>query len=108
MTNRPNSVPPNSDQGNKEIALRRIKRICSSGLPLYPLARALFELQGDAVPPWREPGIAGRPRFWHRAKLLKIDRSASATVRDAVRIYQCSIKVDIQVVVYTERRAAVG
>ena len=39
-----------SDPANKEIALRRIKRICSSGLPLYPLARALFELMGDAIP----------------------------------------------------------
>ena len=43
-------MPPNSDHANKEIALRRIKRICSSGLPLYPLARALFELLGDAIP----------------------------------------------------------
>ena len=50
MTNRPSSVPPNSDHANKEIALRRIKRLCSSGLPLYPLARALFELMGDAIP----------------------------------------------------------
>jgi len=50
VTNRPSSVPPNSDHANKEIALRRIKRICSSGLPLYPLARALFELMGDAIP----------------------------------------------------------
>ena len=40
----------NSDHASKEIALRRIKRICSSGLPLYPLARALFELIGDAIP----------------------------------------------------------
>ncbi len=50
VTNRPNSAPTNSDHANKEIALRRIKRICSSGLPLYPLARALFELMGDAIP----------------------------------------------------------
>ncbi|MGO9059323.1 MAG: helix-turn-helix domain-containing protein [Candidatus Binataceae bacterium] len=50
VTNRPNFARPNSDHANKEIALRRIKRICSSGLPLYPLARALFELIGDAIP----------------------------------------------------------
>ena len=48
-TNHP-SVPSNSDRASKEIALRRIKRICSSGLPLYPLALGLFELLGDAIP----------------------------------------------------------
>ena len=50
VNDRPNFARPNSDHANKEIALRRIKRICSSGLPLYPLARALFELIGDAIP----------------------------------------------------------
>jgi DNA-binding CsgD family transcriptional regulator len=39
-----------SDQARKESALRRIKRLCSSGLPLHPLATALFELMGDAIP----------------------------------------------------------
>ena len=39
-----------SDHARKESALRRIKRLCSSGLPLHPLATALFELMGDAVP----------------------------------------------------------
>jgi DNA-binding CsgD family transcriptional regulator len=39
-----------SDQVRKESALRRIKRLCSSGLPLHPLAKALFELMNDAIP----------------------------------------------------------
>lgn len=40
----------NSDHSNKAAALARIKRICSSGLPLYPLSRALFDVLGDAIP----------------------------------------------------------
>lgn len=41
---------PISDSANKQRALTRIKRLCSSGLPLYPLAQALFELLNDAIP----------------------------------------------------------
>ena len=43
----PNAI---SDRANKDVALRRIKRLCSSGLPLYPLAQALFGLLNDAIP----------------------------------------------------------
>jgi hypothetical protein len=50
LSNRPRAAQANWDHGNKEVALRRIKRICSSGLPLYPLALALFELLDDAIP----------------------------------------------------------
>lgn len=39
-----------SDARNKEVALARIKRLCSSGLPLEPLVRGLFDLINDAVP----------------------------------------------------------
>jgi DNA-binding CsgD family transcriptional regulator len=39
-----------SDTRNKEIALGRIKRLASSGLPLEPLVRSVFELINDAVP----------------------------------------------------------
>src|SRR5262249_1064898 len=39
-----------SDLRNKEIALGRIKRLASSGLPLEPLVRTVFELIGDAIP----------------------------------------------------------
>jgi DNA-binding CsgD family transcriptional regulator len=39
-----------SDTRNKEIALGRIKRLASSGLPLDPLIRTLFELVNDAIP----------------------------------------------------------
>ena len=39
-----------SDTRNKEIALGRIKRLASSGLPLEPFSRALFELLNDAIP----------------------------------------------------------
>jgi DNA-binding CsgD family transcriptional regulator len=39
-----------SDRRNKEIALGRIKRLASSGLPLEPFSRALFELLNDAIP----------------------------------------------------------
>jgi DNA-binding CsgD family transcriptional regulator len=39
-----------SDTRNKEIALGRIKRIASSGLPLEPFVRSIFDLINDAVP----------------------------------------------------------
>jgi DNA-binding CsgD family transcriptional regulator len=39
-----------SDARNKEVALARIKRLCSSGLPLEPFVRGLFDLINDAVP----------------------------------------------------------
>src|ERR1700730_11708680 len=39
-----------SDIRNKEIALGRIKRLASSGLPLEPLVRTIFELVNDAIP----------------------------------------------------------
>ncbi len=39
-----------SDTRNKEIALCRIKRLASSGLPLEPFVRSVFELINDAVP----------------------------------------------------------
>jgi DNA-binding CsgD family transcriptional regulator len=38
------------DLANKEVALGRIKRLASSGLPLEPFVRAVFELIHDAVP----------------------------------------------------------
>lgn len=39
-----------SDSRNKEIALGRIKRLASSGLPLEPFVQGVFELINDAVP----------------------------------------------------------
>ncbi len=39
-----------SDSRNKEIALGRIKRLASSGLPVEPLVRSVFELVNDAIP----------------------------------------------------------
>ena len=50
-----------SDSRNKEVALRCIKRLASSGLPLEPFARSIFELFNDAVPhsPNRAMNIAG-------------------------------------------------
>ena len=39
-----------SDTRNKEIALGRIKRLASSGLPVEPFVRSVFELINDAVP----------------------------------------------------------
>jgi DNA-binding CsgD family transcriptional regulator len=39
-----------SDSRNKARALSRIKRLASSGLPLDPFVRAIFELLNDAVP----------------------------------------------------------
>jgi len=39
-----------SDTRNKEIALGRIKRLASSGLPLEPFVRSIFDLINDAVP----------------------------------------------------------
>jgi hypothetical protein len=39
-----------SDARNKEVALGRIKRLASSGLPLEPFVRTIFELVNDAVP----------------------------------------------------------
>ena len=41
---------PISDSRNKEVALRRIKRLASSALPLEPFVLTLFELVNDAVP----------------------------------------------------------
>jgi hypothetical protein len=38
------------DTRNKEIALGRIKRLASSGLPVEPFVRSIFELFNDAVP----------------------------------------------------------
>jgi hypothetical protein len=34
----------------KEVALSRIRQLSSSGLPLEPFARSLFELLNDAIP----------------------------------------------------------
>ena len=39
-----------SDTRNKEVALRRIKRLGSSGLALEPFVRSIFDLVNDAVP----------------------------------------------------------
>ncbi len=39
-----------SDRYNKELALRRIKKLAVSGLPVEPYIMALFELMNDAVP----------------------------------------------------------
>ncbi|HUN58415.1 MAG TPA: helix-turn-helix transcriptional regulator [Candidatus Binataceae bacterium] len=39
-----------SDARNKEVALARIKRLASSGLPLEPFVRTLFVLINDAIP----------------------------------------------------------
>jgi len=39
-----------SDSRNKARALARIKRLASSGLPLEPFVRSIFELINDAVP----------------------------------------------------------
>ncbi len=39
-----------SDARNKEVALARIKRLSSSGLPVEPLVRGLFDLINDGVP----------------------------------------------------------
>jgi DNA-binding CsgD family transcriptional regulator len=39
-----------SDARNKQIALARIKRLCSLGLPVEPLVRGLFDLIDDGVP----------------------------------------------------------
>jgi len=38
------------DMRRKELALGRIKRLASSGLPLEPFARAVHELVNDGVP----------------------------------------------------------
>jgi DNA-binding CsgD family transcriptional regulator len=38
------------DLRNKEVALSRLKRLASSGLPLEPFVRSVFELSNDAVP----------------------------------------------------------
>jgi transposase/DNA-binding CsgD family transcriptional regulator len=39
-----------SDAHNKEVALRRIKRLANAGLPVEPYVMSLFELMNDAVP----------------------------------------------------------
>jgi DNA-binding CsgD family transcriptional regulator len=39
-----------SDSRNKEIALIRIKRLASSGLPLEPFVRGVFEVVKEAIP----------------------------------------------------------
>lgn len=39
-----------SDALRKQTALRRIRRLCSSGLPLEPLVASLFDLIQEAVP----------------------------------------------------------
>jgi transposase len=39
-----------SDAHNKEVAIRRIKRLANAGLPLQPYVTSLFELMNDAVP----------------------------------------------------------
>ena len=53
-----------SDSRNKEVALRRIKRLASSGLPLDPFVRGMLELINDAVPysPNRSVLVGGRNR----------------------------------------------
>jgi DNA-binding CsgD family transcriptional regulator len=50
-----------NDSRNKERALGRIKRLASSGLPLEPFSRSVFELFNDAVPhsPNRAMNIIG-------------------------------------------------
>jgi DNA-binding CsgD family transcriptional regulator len=52
------------DMRRKELALGRIKRLASSGLPLEPFVEAVFELVNDAVP--NSP---------HRSFLASVDRS---------------------------------
>lgn len=39
-----------SDQERKQLALRRMRRLCSSGLPLVPLVSGIFDLVQNAVP----------------------------------------------------------
>jgi DNA-binding CsgD family transcriptional regulator len=39
-----------SDAEKKLTALKRLKRLCSAGLPLEPLVRTLFDLFEDAIP----------------------------------------------------------
>ena len=47
------SLPPlgmSADVRNKQIALKRIQRLCSAPLPMATLAMTLFDLVGDAIP----------------------------------------------------------
>ncbi len=39
-----------SDQERKQLALRRMRRLCSSGLPLAPLISGIFDLVQQALP----------------------------------------------------------
>ncbi|GEM_PF-1854112 len=38
------------DRRNKQIALKRIQRLCAAGLPMATFAMTLFDLVGDAIP----------------------------------------------------------
>ena len=46
----PQSAALVSDSERKLAALRKMQRLCSSGLPLEPLVQTLFELIEDAIP----------------------------------------------------------
>ena len=46
----PQSAAFVSDSERKLAALRKLQRLCSSGLPLEPLVQTLFELIEDAIP----------------------------------------------------------
>lgn len=50
-----------SDVRNKEVALRKIKRVASSGLPLEPFVMALFQLVDDAIPNASNKGFLSDP-----------------------------------------------
>ncbi|MGD0075801.1 MAG: helix-turn-helix transcriptional regulator [Candidatus Binataceae bacterium] len=49
------------DTRNKEIALRKIKRLASSALPLEPFVLALFQLVHDAIPSASNKGFLFDP-----------------------------------------------
>jgi DNA-binding CsgD family transcriptional regulator len=55
-TRKRNAIAPHamagviSDSHTKEVALRRIRRLCSSGLPLAPLVSGIFDLVQAAIP----------------------------------------------------------
>ncbi len=41
---------PVAGEGRKELVLRKIRRLASSGLPLYPFVLTLFDLIAEAIP----------------------------------------------------------
>jgi len=50
-----------SDARNKEIALRKIKRLASSGLPLEPFVMALLQVIDEAIPSASNKGFLSDP-----------------------------------------------